>query len=196
MRLHIGPPPENADFHPVEDGWTLLKEPRFVVLALMATVIGIALAIPTLWAWNHIATNARALTLLPVNSPLFFLLGMLVVVVIHEFVHAIAYPRFGLSKDTLIAFWPSKGTCYASYLGAMSRNRWLLVYVLPLLVLSVLPFLICMVSGVVASELKFVSVFNALCCGGDVYFALWLIMRQVPRKSLMRNQGWAQWWKA
>jgi hypothetical protein len=196
MRLHLGPPPENADFQPLKDGWTLLKEPRFSVLALMATVVGILVAILTLMAWEAIATNAKALTTLPTESPLiFFLVGLVSVVVVHEFVHATGYPRFGLNDETLIAFWPSKVTCYVFYSGTLSRDRWLLTYVLPFLVLSMLPLAICSVFGVVLLELMFISVVNAFCCGGDLFIVGQLIMRQVPRKAVMRNQGWATWWK-
>jgi hypothetical protein len=195
MRLHLGPPPENADFQPLKDGWTLLKEPRFSVLALMATVVGILVAMLTLMAWKAIGAPPKTLTILPTDSPLLFFVGLVSLVVVHEFVHATGYPRFGLNDETQIAFWPRKATCYALYLGTMSRDRWLLTYVLPFLVLSMLPLAICAALRVVVLEFMFISVVNALFCGGDLFIVVQLIMRQVPRKAVMRNQGWTTWWR-
>ena len=195
MKLHIGPPPENTAFQPLEDGWTLLKEPSFFVLVIVAGVIGIVTLIPTLAAWQAISVDATAATPLTSNHPnAAFLIGFAAVVVIHEFVHAVGYPRFGFNGETVIAFWPSKGACYALFSGAMNRERWLLVYLLPLLVLSVVPVALCTILGVIIAELKFVSVLNALFCGGDL-FCVGLIMWQVPRKAVMRNQGWTTFWK-
>ena len=104
VKFHVATPPESADFQPLEDGWTLLKEPRFIVLAVMATVVGILVAMLTLMAWNAIAADAIALATLSVSSPMFFFVGLLVVVVVHEFVHAIGYPRFGLNDARSLPF--------------------------------------------------------------------------------------------
>jgi len=51
----------------------------------------------------------------------------------HELIHALGYPKFGFTRSTVIAVWPSRLLFYAGSFDAIRRNRMLLVYVLPLL---------------------------------------------------------------
>jgi hypothetical protein len=90
--------------------------------------------------------------------------------------------------------WPSRLLFYAGHLGALSRNRWLLVYLLPLIVLSVLPLVVWHVCGFYSGMLHFISLLNGLACGGDILMVL-LLLVQVPRRAEMRNKGWHSWWK-
>jgi hypothetical protein len=66
--------------------------------------------------------------------------------------------------------------------------------VLPLLIISVLPIIFCGIFQICSLPAIFVSLLNALFCGGDLTcFAL--ILWQVPSNAIVRNQGWATWWK-
>ena len=195
MRFHIGSPPLTPDFAPQDDGWTPLWEPSPFVLNLIATPVGIFAGILTALAW----TGGELRITFPGYHPLVLLavvvLGLPLMIAVHEFIHGFAYEKFGFTDTTVIAFWPAKMLFLAITFNAYSRNRMLLVYVLPLVVISFVPLLICRLAGIQSGVAMFFSVVNAMCAGGDI-FCILLIAAQVPAKATLRNQGWTTWWKA
>jgi hypothetical protein len=64
------------------------------------------------------------------------------VLIVHELIHLIAHPKFGLSKDSVLGVWPKAGVCYAFYGGELSRNRFILIIALPLFVLTIAPLVV------------------------------------------------------
>ncbi len=50
-------------------------------------------------------------------------LGLVALILIHELLHAVCYPRFGFTESTMIAFWPSKLLFLAINYDALPRNR-------------------------------------------------------------------------
>ena len=145
MRFHIGKPPATPDFTPEEDGWTPLKEPTPLVLNLLATPVGILAAalIAMGWGSSSVSFEFSSSEYGPL-APLVFLvavvgIGLPALIAIHELIHALGYPKFGLTPSTTIAIWPSKLLILAMTTDALRRDRLLLVYMLPLLVISVLP---------------------------------------------------------
>ena len=177
-----------------------LKEPSPWVLNLLATPVGALAAALLMIGWGHIEV---AWNFGPSESGIFtpavivlaaILIGMAALIAVHELIHAVCYPQFGLTPATLIAFWPSKLLFLAAYYEALPRNRLLLVYLMPFVVLSVLQLLFCKVLGTSSALLMAVSIVNGLFSGGDLVCVA-LIAGQVPRRAILRNQGWATWWK-
>ena len=178
-----------------------LKEPSPWVLNLLATPVGALAAALLMIGWGHIEV---AWNFGPSESGIFtpavivlaaILIGMAALIAVHELIHAVCYPQFGLTPATLIAFWPSKLLFLAIHYDALPRNRLLLVYLLPLLVISVFPLIVCRSLGIESVLLMLASIANALVAGGDI-FCFFLILAQVPANALVRNQGWATWWKS
>lgn len=197
MRFVYGSPPSVPDFQPFEEGWTALREPSPLLLNLIATPLGFGLAILAALGWGITDVQLQFSGTSPF-APLYFLgwvlAGFAALVLVHEMIHAFGYPRFGFTADTLIGVWPSKMLFYAVYLGELPRNRWLLVYLLPLLVITVLPLAICRAFGLNQPIVAAFSIANALFAGGDVTCFL-LIIAQVPATARMCNQGWSTFWK-
>jgi len=118
----------------------------------------------------------------------------------HELIHALCFPDRGLSDRTFIGFWPGTGFFYAHYEGAMSRERFLLVYTAPYMILSLLPFAL-MTGGrllgwplEIVLALAWLSLLNSLGAAGD-WIGFGLILVQIPPKSNVRNRGWKTFWK-
>jgi hypothetical protein len=192
MRLHHGPPPTVADFHPDTEGWTALKEPTPLWLNLIATPVAIATAAALVFAWGSVKVDeptAQA-TWWRLYGPF---VGLAFLIPVHELIHAVAYPRFGLTSDVLIGVWPSKLLCYAVTTAAVWRNQILLVYLLPFALLSLLPLVICRTFGIVSPFWFVISVVNGLASAGDLV-CMALIAWQVPREAVVRNRGWNTWW--
>lgn len=197
MRFHCGPPPPVPDFQPLEQGWTALREPSPFLLNLIAGPVGIALGVVVALGWGINSLSYQFPSGDPV-APLIFLgcvlAGLAGLVLVHEMIHAFGYPRCGFTSDTLIGVWPTKLLFYAIYLGELPRNRLLLVYLLPLLVITVLPLVVCRGLGLNQPLVAAFSIINAMFAGGDVTCFL-LIVCQVPAAARLRNQGWQTWWK-
>lgn len=200
MRFHLGPPPATPNFAPQEQGWTPLREPSPLVLNFLAVPIGLvmAIAIGAAWGMEKLSSlpGLQAFGMYgPLLEPLIVLfVGLPLLILGHEWIHTWPYPRGGWTDQTLIAAWPSKMLFYALHLGPLGRNRWLVVYLLPLFVISILPLLVCRLLGINPFAVAAVSTINALLSGGDI-IGFGLIARQVPAGAMVQNQGWNTWWK-
>lgn len=186
MRLALGPPPSSSLLGPT---WTALREPGPWAMQALAVPLGWVLALGVLYAWARLAP-AR----LPLSADGWVLFGAaLLLILIHEALHAIAHPSFGLARQTVIGIWPSRMLVYAFYDGGMSRNRMILVLLLPTLVLTLLPLLLAVAWQFQSGWLILASSLNALLSGIDVCGAL-LLAAQVPSLAQVQNEGYKTYW--
>lgn len=205
MRLHYGPIPESPDFHPQEEGWTPLVEPSVSVFTWLATGVGIAagLVAGAVWALTvpnsafvKVTIPAGQSPLAPLATLLAIVLGAVgLLIVVHELLHAAVHPGGMFTGRTILGAWLSKGLFYAHYDGPLSRERFLLIMLMPFLVLTVGLWLAAAVFRPGWGILPAWSVLNAMFAGGDL-LATGMIVWQVPRGAEMRNQGWKTWWRA
>jgi hypothetical protein len=207
MRLHFGPIPESPDFHPEQTGWRPLREPSAAVFSLLGGGVGLltgAVAVP-LWMLPQGDRNTIGITIstsdgqsaaVSAIAALAWLLGSLVLlVVVHEILHAVCFPGGLASRRTMIGVWPRIGVFYAHYDGPLSRNRMLVVLLMPLLVISGGLWLVEMLFPTGwGNALGAFSIVNAMFAGGDV-LATGMIAWQVPANAEVRNQGWKTWWR-
>jgi hypothetical protein len=134
------------------------------------------------------------------TTPMLLILAIILgSIPVHELVHALTHPHFGLSSESILGFWLSRGLFYAHYDGEMSRNRFLAILAMPFLILSLLPVAIIAFIGSSApmsmpSYLGIVALTNSMFASGDaVGFAL--ILSQIPSAAVVRNMGWKSFWK-
>lgn len=190
MRFKFGPVPLSSDFEP-ENGWAPIREPSPQMMQFYALPIGLATGLLFGYLW---------LRTTPLDDPglffnlWYFLLFFVPIIVVHEFIHAVGYPMAGRSNETVVGCWPSKGVFYAHYLGELTRNRMLTVFLLPIGVMSVLPLLAAMIFRLEVEWLAFVSTWNAVLACGDL-LGSGLIVTQVPSAAIVRNQGWFTYWR-
>jgi hypothetical protein len=197
MKLHFGAIPESVDFQPEEQGWNSLREPSAAMFQLYA--------VP--FAFLNLAVLAALWHLVPEFKPgggkaavIGLLLTLLFFIPVHELLHALVAPGNGRSEKTLIGVWPQKLVFYAHYDGAMPRNRFLLVFATPFIVLSLLPVGVAFIwlqaggDGAVPFVLQILSFLNGLAACGDALGFL-MIWHQVPARAMVRNQGWKTYWK-
>ncbi len=124
-------------------------------------------------------------------------LSLAVIIVVHELLHAVVTPRFGCSSCTVVGAWPTRLLFYATYCGPLTRDRYLAVFAMPFLLLTVLP-LVAAASGLLPPALvppaAWFSTWNALFSGGD-YIGFAQVLIQIPRAANVQNQGWCTYWK-
>jgi hypothetical protein len=208
MRFHLGPIPLNDEFQPEQSGWTPLREPSPALFQWIVVPIGFVTAVALGFGWSVLIPSQEGGVLFRItsnagNEPAWWPAvkalivmggGFMGLIAVHELIHAAGTPRLGWSPQTIIGFWPTRLVFYAAYLGPLSRNRFVLVFLLPLIVLSILPLIGCAVVRFDNSVLKVVSIVNGFCACGDILGAA-LILYQVPGGALVQNQGWNTWWK-
>jgi hypothetical protein len=115
-------------------------------------------------------------------------------VVAHELVHVAALPGCGLTSATTVGFWPRKLTPYVSYEGELSRNRAIVVGLMPLLWLSAVPMLVALLFAWMPLWLVVLSTLNAFFSSGDLIGAV-LLVTQTTRSAVVRKKGLETWWR-
>jgi hypothetical protein len=122
------------------------------------------------------------------------LIGIPLTVIVHELIHTLAHPYNGRSDNTILGFWPSKMVFYAHYNGVLSRQRFITILVVPFIVISIPPLLLCIFFSIDSFFLMFVSVFNALCSCVDLLGVI-LLFLQVPSAAVTRNKAWKTYYR-
>ncbi len=218
MRFHFGAFPEDQSFNPEAEGWVALREGNLGAVHLMALPASVGLFL--LWLLLAFFTfpadllTPKATQLsdtvvriqFPVYEtatwPLLAVLGAILILFIpvHELLHAICCPGWGLSSKTVFGAWPSRGFFYIHHDGPMRRNRFLLVLGAPYLALSLLPLALMAILRVtgwtaeVMISLAWLSLLGSLFAGGDLVSA-GSLLAQIPSTAMVRNKGRISYWK-
>jgi hypothetical protein len=196
MRFHVGPIP--IEFTP-DETWRPLKEPNPVLLQFFAVPVGMAVAAAVGYCWTRLGLPLSA-TIDSKQAPWALagaLLSFPLVIVVHELLHALVAPSWGRERATIIGVWPSHLLFYAHYSGALTRNRFLVIFATPFLVISILPLVLAAlipIPPVALSIAAWFSIWNALFACGD-WIGFFLVLAQVPKLALVQNEGWKTFWK-
>lgn len=190
MRFRFENVPEGQTDSLEADGWQEVPvlDPRMVQsYGLIAAFGGMLLVDILLRGIIRPATTWAAVLILVFTVPL------------HELVHALSTPAWGLSERTVIGVQRGKGLMlpYMYYDGEQPLRRMLLTGLAPVLVLTVLPLVflfIIPVSGSLRSNLGFLALFNVAVSGGDLVNFVW-ISTHLPTKVTVRRNGWGLLWK-
>lgn len=185
--------PKNADFNPEKEGWKKLKEPNIILTQLVAMPIGAML----FFAINYLMillTEYRGLTeYFEKFNIKTSLLACLIIIPLHELLHAVMFPKGLKSNDTVIGFYPKGVAFYAYCSGDIPRSKYLMSSFSPLVFLSILPIFIMHFTGY--NMLMFnICILNAVSACADM-FGVILIMCQVPGATILKNNGSRTYWK-
>jgi hypothetical protein len=194
MRLHYGAIPENNDFNPEAEGWRSIREPGPIEIQFFAIFVAIGLLF--LWGAFLVIFQKEAFYIQTsrVEITISTLVLILLLIPVHELLHAIVHPGWGLSSNTVLGLWLSRGLFYAQYESEMSRNRFLCVFVTPFIILGVLPTVLIAMVPELMHSLLWLSLFGNLLACGDLLGA-GLIFFQIPHSAKVRNKGWKTYWK-
>jgi hypothetical protein len=181
---------------PQAEGWTPLRQwggGRFTAVALL---LGLPFVIAAVILLFHAKGEVRGLFKAQPLVGGAYLLALMLMVPVHELIHALAYGQGIRSQHLIFGCWPSRGLCYAIYDSPMPRRRVLGMVVAPFVVLSVLP-LLCLpwLQGAAWGLVFAFSLLHAGICGGDAIVFLRLIS-QISKNALVHNNGWQTYWRA
>jgi hypothetical protein len=194
MKFRLGPLPEAPEFVP-DANWTIVHEPTLPGFQLKAIPIAVVttLVLAALWlmltpVWQMFGTMTFPL---PISTFIACLLG---VIVVHELIHASVHPHLGLSGKTIIGFWPSRMFLYTIYVGELTRNRCLVVLIMPFIVISILPLVVAAATQTGSFWVGYISILNALLACGDL-LAAYMTIRLFPAGASIRTKEWLTYWR-
>ena len=143
--------------------------------------------------WYFEDSGAATAPILPFLAITLFSIPM------HELLHVATHPHFGLTSNSVLGLWLSRGIFYAHFEGEMSRNRFLAVLAMPFLVLSLLPLVVIAVIGesgpsILPGFLFVLALVNSVLAVGDA-LGFVVIFSQFPGFAVVRNKGYESYWK-
>lgn len=184
LKLKLGPPPDN-DLVLQDASWKAVMgydaSPagalRMLTVGFICTLVAVAL-------WIAFVPGA-----LPVSWPsvLPALAVLIALVVVHEAIHLLALPEGGVG-NAVAGFWPAKGAAHVEYRLPMSRRRFVLVTLAPVLRLSVGVIAVTAFDVRNAVPLQWASVLNAFGSGADL-LVVCLVLRQASTSALILGSG-------
>lgn len=190
MRFHLGSPPTDPTFH-LQPPWQPLREPhRLAWLLVLAVPLGFLAAVGYL-VLALLLQPTRELVLS--SEPWAFLAVLLLLVPTHELLHALSVPGSLASPHLVLGLWPRAFLAYVHYTGELTRARWLLVTLSPLVIVTVTTLALSRLLPSWQESLLLFGLLNAIGSGGDLLNAV-LVLGQVPPGARLRNQGWRTFW--
>lgn len=196
MIIHLGPPPEDPSFDPLAQGWQAIREPGPLLVQIFAIPVAGAIVIGQTALILWVGGSNPFPLLLSVRAIFLFL----ALIPLHEMLHLLAHPGFGLTPSSILGIWPSRAVIYTAYLESMPRRRFMAALAMPLAGLSLLPFLLLALGRLIAIDetfiewLALISLVNGVASSGDL-IGLALIGFQTPRGALIRDKGWRSYWR-
>ena len=190
MQIKIGPFQEEEKFALDNNSWIPLREFSIKYFQIRAIPIGIISLALFILLWKSFTPVIETLNTVAFPFIIFQNLVILVgAIIIHELIHAFFHPIFGLSKQSIIRIWPNKMFICTYYLGEITRNRSMLIQIMPFIILSVIPLIIAITIQISPICLAYLSVVNVLLACGDI-LAIIMTMREIPKGAIIRSTGW------
>ncbi len=189
MKIIWGPPVENPGFNAETEGWILFREPNprvspfFEFPFSLAMGAGIFLLLRENNGFSGFSGNL-----------LFAIPQMLFSIVIHELFHSLGHPGFGLGSETRYGIWISRMAFYSRFEGMLSRDRRLLITLLPFFGLTITPIGLLLFLNLYWWPLSFMALFNALFSARDLLNS-GIILMQAPSDSILHDNGWRTYWR-
>jgi len=189
LKFRIGEMPK-ADASDICNS-VLVNEPSEKAFELLAFLLFIGFLAVALVIWTKLDVISWPETKLKIT--LHVLLIAVFLMPAHELIHAVSYPRCE-NGTVVVGFWPKKGFLYAGFTGELSKNRSIIVYLSPFILLSLLPLAYAGFENHVPHWLGIVSILNAGFSATDIY-VVFLFLRQIPNGAQLRNSGWSTYWR-
>ncbi|HXR47184.1 MAG TPA: DUF3267 domain-containing protein [Candidatus Limnocylindrales bacterium] len=192
MQFHWGGIPKPKGFIP-DESWKSLREPGPWMMQLFAIPLGVVafIAIGALWFYR---TETKESIFKPADSLVTMLGSFVILVIVHELIHAMVHPQLGRSSQSILGFWPSRLLFYAHYDGELTRNRFIAILAMPTIMITFIPLIVAIIFHLSCGLIAWASTWNILFACGDL-FGIILLLSQVPSNATCHNQGWRTYWK-
>ncbi|TET51532.1 MAG: DUF3267 domain-containing protein [Anaerolineales bacterium] len=204
MRLCFGDLPQRQQELVQPEAWQRIRSPGSRLGYLLAALIG--LMFPNLlcsWLLLVSAVAARSGSdAASVAGPMPWgavIVALLVFVPLHELLHALWHPKGGLTPETILVVWPAKLRFGVYYDGCLTRRRWLLMRLAPLVLLCGIPAgllaLFRYLPAPLAAHifLQVLMLVNGIGSGGDIVAAATVLLQVPAAAHICFHEGKAYW---
>ncbi|ETI70882.1 DUF3267 domain-containing protein [Neobacillus vireti] len=120
------------------------------------------------------------------------IIGIFLMLIIHEFIHLFFIPNFIKSKDTYMGLTFFGGYVHTEQ--SLTKARFLLISIAPFVILSILLPLILGIFGQLTGSLMFFIILNSMGACVDI-LGFMLVLVQVPKEGVIRINGTRTYWK-
>lgn len=188
---------ESLHLNLVNNDWIPMKEPKSVWIAILFSIpLMILNAIITVGIINIFSTISLnefgvASDSISITINLGVIIWVFSLIILHELLHLIFIPKFIKSQKTFIGL-----TLFGGYVlteEKISKSRYILVSVAPFVIISIILPIVLSIIGILTPTLKFLILLNSLASSVDILNVI--LLAQVPRKTVLTNNGTKTYWK-
>jgi hypothetical protein len=193
LKFSIGDLPVGDRFFDFDSRWIELKEPSVNQTLLIGHSLSVLIPIILLYLFKVIIPFEFAILKELIDQFRLWSFPILILLLLtHELVHALTFPKRGFSDDTLITFAPIKGMALAFYKGELTRENFLLSLITPFFLLTILPLVYCLYDF---HPLVFsLAIINSSFSSFDIFY-FWVVARNSPQKSIFKNHGYKSYFR-
>ncbi|WP_280768068.1 DUF3267 domain-containing protein [Salipaludibacillus daqingensis] len=181
----------------LNNDWKPLKEPESLFIAICLSlplmVINVFLAIGLMMTYTSLTLVELGVNANGVVFSIHFglIIGLILFIIIHEFIHLVFIPNFSKSSSTLIGLTLFGGFVYTEEL--IGKTKFLIISLAPFIILSiVLPFILH-IFGLLTTFMKVLILVNAAASSVDVLNVF--LIKQVPTNAVLTSNGNKTYWK-
>lgn len=186
----------------VSKGWKTIKEPSNLIHSLLYSIpfMIVNSIIAYLFIRPYYNPLVQVLQVIESSSISFviniytleYIIGIYILIVIHELIHALFIPDFLSSKET---YWGL--TVYGGFVCTtqkLTKVNLILICIAPFVILSIIMPLIFGILGIKNEFLFFLFILNAIASSIDILNMI-LVLFQVPQKSIIINNGFETYYQ-
>ncbi|MFF2797543.1 DUF3267 domain-containing protein [Lysinibacillus xylanilyticus] len=200
MKLLYKLPKSNPNLHLdlIKNGWTPMKEPKNLISAILLSIplmiVASMISIGVINIYSSISWRDFGFTSggISININLSVILGIVFLLIIHEFLHLMFIPNFMKSEKTSVGL-----TLFGAFVMTeekISKPRYMFITIAPFMIISVIFPLILSICGLLTTTIKFLIILNSMGSSVDLLNVL-LIMKQVPKNATLTSNGANTYWK-
>lgn len=189
-------PPTDKDLSEklVADGWTKIKEPKNLFTAILASIPfmiinGILAIFIIIQFYNpivNIMDKQSFSIVIDILDIIYFIIGSLILIIVHELIHMIFIPNF--IKSDKVCWGITLNGGFVATTEKISKTRFIIISTMPLIILSIVFPIILGVCNALSGFIVFLIIFNAMASSVDI-LNLFLIVFQAPKNSCILNNG-------
>lgn len=185
MKFRLGPLDGSRLAH-AQRGWQQVPviDPRVVLTATIGVAVAMVMVLESFWRLR-LGLGRGGLGI--------FVSSFVLMITLHEGLHACVLPGFPWSNRILMGLWPSRGF-FVLYEGRMNRERWLMTAVLPFLILTLVPVGLALGFGIQSRFWADVATWNAAASCSDIVLFL-LVLSEVPAGATIESRRDMTCWK-
>jgi hypothetical protein len=186
----------------INNRWEPLKEPKNTIIAILLSIPLMALcafiSLGIIKIFKDISLTDYGMNIATGNISiefefnLFYILGILLLLIIHEILHLIFIPNFIKSDKTYIGIVPVGGYVYTEEI--LTKKRYIIITILPFITISIILPTVLGLSGLLNPLIIFLIFLNSMSSGVDI-LTLILICIQVPSGAKIISNGTNTYWK-